>query len=297
MIGRNHLKNINMNATHYQSLRADLRYFISHRYFQRFIILLILFNAVTLGMETSQDLMQKHGALLHHIDMSVLTIFIIEIVIRVIAMGRSFFKDPWCLFDLFVVVIALIPHSGELAILRTLRILRVLRLISAVPSMRQVVVGLISSLSGIAAVSMILMIIYYVFAVIATRLFSDYSMELFGDLGSTMFTLFQIMTLEGWSDIARPIMQMHPYAWVFFVTYILISTFTMLNLFIGVMVNAMQHVSWNGGERRRSGFIGVDRAREVFANVSREANMELLAEIQKLKKEVADLQMTLNLRR
>jgi voltage-gated sodium channel len=278
-------------------LRAELRNFINHRYFQRFIILLIIFNAVTLGMETSQEIMATHGLLLHRIDMTVLAIFVAELIIRMIAMGRSFFKDPWCLFDFFVVAIALIPHSGELAILRTLRILRVLRLISVIPSMRQVVVGLISSLSGIAAVSMILMIVYYVFAVIATKLFSDYSYELFGTLGSTLFTLFQIMTLEGWSDIARPIMQMHPNAWIFFVTYILISTFTMLNLFIGVMVNAMQHVSWSGQERRKNGFIGVDRARELFKATTIEANAELKAEIGKLKQEIADLQMMIKMRR
>ncbi len=278
-------------------IRADLMKLINHRYFQRFIIGLILFNAVTLGMETSQSIMAKHGELLHRIDMTVLGIFIVELVIRMIAMGRSFFKDPWCMFDFFVVGIALIPHSGELSILRTLRILRVLRLISVIPSMRQVVIGLISSLSGIAAVSMILVIVYYVFAVIATKLFSDYSQELFGTLGKTLFTLFQIMTLEGWSDIARPIMQMHPHAWLFFVTYILISTFTMLNLFIGVMVNAMQHVSWSGQERRKNGFIGVDRARELFKETTIEANAELKAEITKLKQEIADLQMMMRMKR
>jgi voltage-gated sodium channel len=277
--------------------RSDLRQLISHRYFQRFIIALILFNAVTLGMETSPSLMEKHGLLLHHIDKSVLTLFILELVIRIIAMGRSFFKDPWSLFDLFVVGIALIPHSGELAILRTLRVLRVLRLISVVPSMRQVVTGLISSLGGIAAVSMILSIVYYIFAVIATKLFADYSQELFGTLGNSMFTLFQIMTLEGWADIARPIMQMHPYAWLFFVTYILISTFTMLNLFIGVMVNAMANSNWSGQERRSSGFIGIDRAKEVFAKVVTESNAPLLEEIHKLKNEIADLQMNIKLRR
>lgn len=280
-----------------KGIRADLRHLISHRWFQRFIIALILINAVTLGMETSPALMETHGDVLHHIDLSILTIFIIELIIRMIAMGRSFFRDPWSLFDSFVIAIALIPHGGELAILRTLRVLRVLRLISVVPSMRQVVTGLISSLGGIAAVSMILTIVYYIFAVIATKLFADYSFELFGTLGKSMFTLFQIMTLEGWSDIARPIMQMHPYAWMFFVTYILISTFTMLNLFIGVMVNAMQNsAAWTGKERRRSGFIGVDRAKEVFGAVALEANAELISEIHKLKKEVSDLQMTIRMR-
>lgn len=292
------MNSIASDSAQAKGFRADLKYLLGHVYFQRFIVFLILFNAVTLGMETSKEMMDKYGVILHHLDTSILTLFVIELLLRIIAMGRSFFKDSWCLFDLFVVGIALIPHSGELAVLRTLRILRVLRLISAVPSMRQVVSGLISSLSGIAAVSMILMIVYYVFAVIATKLFADYSYELFGTLGNTLFTLFQIMTLEGWSDIARPIMQLHPYAWIFFVIYILISTFTMLNLFIGVMVNAMQHVgSWSGNERRRSGFIGVDRAKEVFSMVSREANAPLLEEIQKLKNEIADLQMTINLRR
>ncbi|MDQ5946556.1 MAG: voltage-gated sodium channel, partial [Pseudomonadota bacterium] len=130
---------------------------------------------------------------------------------------------------------------GPLAVLRALRVLRVLRLITLVPSMKRVVSGLLSALPGLGSVAAIIGLIFYVAAVIATKLFAADFPEWFGSLGASAFTLFQVMTLESWAmGIVRPVMEVYPAAWIFFLVFILASTFTLLNLFIAVIVNAIQ---------------------------------------------------------
>ena len=208
---------------------------------QRSLITLILVNAVILGLETSSTVMASWGPWLIGADTAILAVFVVEIALRLMAHRLSFFRDPWSVFDFAVVAIALIPASGPLAVLRALRVLRVLRLITLVPSMKRVVGGLLSALPGLGSVTAIIGIIFYVAAVIATRLFGADFPQWFGTLGESVFTLFQIMTLEGWAmDIVRPVMQVFPLAWVFFLLFILASTFTLLNLFIAVIVNAIQ---------------------------------------------------------
>ncbi|MGA0025229.1 MAG: ion transporter, partial [Burkholderiales bacterium] len=208
---------------------------------QRLIIALILVNAAILGLETSPAVMADWGGLLMRLDQAILAVFVIELVIRILAHGWRFFRDPWSVFDFIVIVIALLPATGPFAVLRALRVLRVLRLLTMVPNMRRVVGGLLAAIPGLASVFGILSIIFYVASVIATKLFGAQFPQWFGTLGNSAYTLFQVMTLESWSmGIVRPIMEVYPYAWLFFVTYILISTFTMLNLFIAVVVNAMQ---------------------------------------------------------
>jgi voltage-gated sodium channel len=208
---------------------------------QNVIIGLILLNAVTLGLETSADIRAQFGAVLHFLDTLVLAVFVVEIITKLYAFGWRFFRNPWNVFDFVIVAIALIPASGPLAVLRVLRILRVLRLISMIPRLRMVVEALLMAIPGIASIAGLMLILYYVFAVMATGLFGADHAEWFGTIGRSMYTLFQIMTLESWSmGIARPVMVTHPYAWVFFVPFILIATFTMLNLFIAIIVNTMQ---------------------------------------------------------
>lgn len=221
-------------------MRAKIQIFVESPKFQNVIIGLILVNAVILGLETSNSLMSSIGIWLKILDNIILNIFIFEIVLRIMAYGWRFFTRPWSLFDLAIVMIALIPASGAFSALRALRVLRVLRLISVAPSMRKVVEGLLTAIPGIASVATIVLLIFYVFAVIGTHLYADTFPQWFGSLGATMFTLFQIMTLESWANgIVRNVMDVHPSAWAFFVTYILMTTFTMLNLFIAVIVNAM----------------------------------------------------------
>jgi voltage-gated sodium channel len=208
---------------------------------QNTLIALILINAVILGLETSPALMADWGSWLITIDRAILAVFVVEIALRLLVQRLGYFRDAWNVFDFVVVAIALIPASGPLAVLRALRVLRVLRLITLVPSMKRVVGGLLSALPGLGSVSAIIGIIFYVSAVIATKLFGAAFPEWFGTLGSSAFTLFQVMTLESWAmGIVRPVMEVFPLAWIFFLLFILSSTFTLLNLFIAVIVNAIQ---------------------------------------------------------
>lgn len=208
---------------------------------QHALIALILVNGLVLGLETFPALRSAWGAWLHAVDRAILAVFVLEIALRLVAHRASFFRDPWSVFDFVVVGVALLPASGPFAVLRALRVLRVMRLISLVPSMRRVAGGLLAAIPGLGAVIGIIVVILYVSAVVATKLFGERFPGWFGTLGESAYTLFQIMTLESWSmSVARPVMEVYPYAWVFFVSYILIATFTMLNLFIAVVVNAMQ---------------------------------------------------------
>ena len=227
-----------------QGIQQRIQTFIEHSRFNQFILALILLNAVLLGMETSANLMTKYGETLLLLDKVFLTIFVIEIVLRIFVYRLNFFKDPWSLFDFAVVAIALIPASGPLAVLRSLRVLRVLRVLSMVPSMRRVVSALLGSLPGLSSIALVLVLIYYVFAVMATKIFGAAFPEWFGSIGASFYTLFQVMTLESWSmGVARPVMEQFPHAWLFFVPFILVATFTMLNLFIAIIVNTMQTFS------------------------------------------------------
>jgi len=223
------------------NLREALRRFIENPHVNHAIILLILLNAVLLGLETSPSVMQAAGEQILMLDRLILTIFVLEIAIRLYVHRAAFWRDPWSLFDFAVVAIALIPASGPFAVLRALRVLRVLRLLTMVPSMRRVVGALLAAIPGLGSIAVVLIIIYYVFAVIATNLFAASHAEWFGSIGKSLYTLFQIMTLESWSmGIVRPVMEQYPHAWAFFIPFILIATFTMLNLFIAIIVNAMQ---------------------------------------------------------
>lgn len=221
--------------------REQLIRWVENPVLNRFIIALILINAVTLGLETSPTIMASHGELIQALDGMILSIFVLEISLRILAYGPRFFKDPWSVFDFSVVAIALLPATAQFSVLRALRVLRVLRLISMVPQMRRVVGALLASIPGLSSIILVMVLIFYVFAVIATNLFATQHPQWFGTIGQSMYTLFQIMTLESWSmGIVRPLMETHPYAWAFFIPFILIATFTMLNLFIAIIVNAMQ---------------------------------------------------------
>jgi voltage-gated sodium channel len=209
--------------------------------FQRLILILIVVNAIILGLETVPVVMSAIGPLLMMLDRTLLAIFVAELALKVIAYRRDFLRDPWNIFDLFVVGIALIPASGPLSVLRALRVLRVLRVISAIPSMRRVVAALLGAIPGIASILGLLSLVYYVFAVMAVKLFGAAFPEWFGSIPAAAYTLFQVMTLESWSmGIVRPVMEVHPQAWAFFLPFILVTTFSVLNLFIGIVVDAMQ---------------------------------------------------------
>ena len=208
---------------------------------QKIIIGLILLNAVTLGLETNSVLMKEYGQQISFLDNCILSIFVIEILIKLGYRKLSFFKDGWNIFDFIIIGIALAPATGSLSVLRTLRIFRAMRLLSVVPSMKKVTQALLSAIPGILSVGSIILLIFYVSAVLATNFFGDDFDTWFGNIGRSMFSLFQIMTLESWSmGIVRPVMELFPWAWTFFVPFILVTSFAVLNLFIGIIVDAMQ---------------------------------------------------------
>ena len=234
--------NSNMPST--TGFCSKIRRWIEQPRVQHAIIVLIVINGVILGLETDVLIMSQYGDILQGIDRIILAIFVVEIVLRIMIYGWHFFRDPWSLFDFLVISVALIPASGPFAVLRALRILRVLRILTIVPSMRRVVGALLASIPGLGSITFLLLLIYYVSAVIATNLFGTHFPQWFGTIGESVYTLFQIMTLESWSmGIVRPVMEVYPHAWIFFVLFILIATFTMLNLFIAIIVNAMETLS------------------------------------------------------
>ena len=219
--------------------------------FSRFITAVILLNAITLGMETSESIMAQVGSLVHLIDNLCLMIFILEIAAKLVVRRLRFFLNGWNVFDFLIVGIALVPGAQGFSVLRALRILRVLRVISVAPSLRRVVEGFITALPGMGSVFLLMAIIFYIGSVMATKLFGPSFPEWFGNLGLSAYSLFQIMTLESWSmGIVRPVMEVYPYAWVFFVPFIMVTTFAVVNLLVGLIVNSMQDAhSAEEGER------------------------------------------------
>jgi len=223
------------------SLRERAGAWIESSRVQYFIIALILINAAILGMETSPLIMERMGESLILADKLILAVFVFEIAVKLFAFGGGFFKRAWNNFDFIIVAIALVPASGPLAVLRALRILRVLRMISMVPRLRFVVEALLHAVPGIGSIAALMLIVFYIFAVMATTIFGTQFPEWFGTIGASMYTLFQVMTLESWSmGIVRPVMEVFPHAWLYFIPFILIATFTMLNLFIAIIVDTMQ---------------------------------------------------------
>ena len=209
--------------------------------FGRFITAVILVNAVTLGLETAPSIMARTGGIITFVDEACLMIFIVEILAKLFVRRHRFFLSGWNVFDFIIVGIALVPGAQGLSVLRALRILRVLRVISVAPRLRRVVEGFITALPGMGSVFLLMAIIFYIGSVIATKLFGHSFPEWFGTLGLSAYSLFQIMTLESWSmGIVRPVMEVYPYAWGFFVPFIMVTTFAVVNLLVGLIVNSMQ---------------------------------------------------------
>jgi voltage-gated sodium channel len=263
---------------------AKLRTIVEDPRTERVIMTLIIINAITLGLQTSKTVMANWAPVLELFDDIIVWVFVIEVSARIIVHRAAFFRDPWSVFDFIVVAISIIPAGQTFSVLRALRILRALRLISAVPSLKAVVAGLLAALPGMGSIVLLIMLLYYVFAVIAVKLYGPEFPELFGTLGKSFFTLFTVMTLEGWVDgVVKPIMEKFPRAWIFFITFIVVTTFMVLNLFIGVVVNAMQK------EHAKAEALELDHEREIV----HEEAQPILSEIRSLKADVAELRKAL----
>lgn len=259
-----------------------LRDFYENKKTEYVIAGLVILNAITLGLETSDGAMAVAGPLLMLADRVLLGVFTVELIGRMFAYRGAFFRDGWRIFDFVIVTIALLPSSGALSVLRALRILRILRLISLVPSLRRVVGAMITALPGMGSVMMLLGLVFYVASVIATKLYGDSFPQWFGSIGESAYSLFQIMTLESWSmGIVRPVMEEFPYAWMFFVVFILFSSFMVINLLIGIIVGAMQEEHEAALQEEEAGSDAAVRQRNDHKAV--------LAELKSVRTELAQL--------
>jgi voltage-gated sodium channel len=261
-----------------------LRNLIESKSFEAVLTGLIVVNAITLGLETSPAILANWGPWLHTIDRMLLGVFVIELLVKLVVYRLSFFKSGWNVFDFAIIAIALVPASGPLTVLRALRILRVLRLVTIIPSLKRVVGAMIASLPGMGSIILLLLLVFYVGGVMSTKLFQVTEPEAFGTLGRSLYTLFQLMTLDGWSgEIVKPVLKNHPYAMLFFLPFILFSAFVALNLFIGVIVGAMQSEAEEAAKA----------AATDLKQVTLDDDRALLAEIRGLRAEIQDMKQTL----
>ncbi len=253
---------------------------IEHKIFHDFIIFLILLNGITLGIETSDYIYNSYKLFFDIFNTFVILTFTVEILLRIYVYRLKFFKDAWSLFDLFIVVISLIPSSAGFGVLRTLRVLRLFRLFSLVPQMRKIITALLKVLPGIGSIAALMSIFFYICAIITTELYGDKFPEFFGTLGDSIFTLFQIMTLESWAmNIVRPIMEVYPYAWLFFIPFIFIATFIIINLIIAIVVDAINEIK-------------DEESKEITQNIEN-IDIDLKNEIYELRKELQEIKKLL----
>lgn len=268
------------------SYRIRVGQWVEGARFQNIITALIVINGITLGLETSEAVMKVAGTALLAFDAVVLAVFVFEIAAKLAFRGAGFFRNGWNIFDFCIVGIALLPASGPLAVLRALRILRILRLMSVVPALRRVVDALLHAVPGLLSVMAIILLFFYVGAVLATKLFGDAFEPWFGTIGLSMYSLFQIMTLESWSmGIVRPVMEIYPYAWVFFIPFIVITSFAVLNLFIGIIVDAMNVM--HADEKVVA--IAQMPEQNIVAQPNTSELTEILSEVRTLRVEVREL--------
>ncbi|MBO6520432.1 MAG: ion transporter [Rhodospirillales bacterium] len=264
-------------------MRDKLLLLVDGQPFNNVIIGIIVLNSLVIGLQTSETIVASFGPILDTLDTIFLTIFVVELVMRMFSYGTGFVKRPWSVFDFIVVGIALTPGAEAFSVVRALRILRALRLISQVPTMRVVVEALLRSLPGLGSTAILLLLIFYVGGVMTTVLFKASFPEFFGDLGASIYSLFQIMTLESWSmGIVRPVMEAHPYAWLFFVPFVIVTSILVLNLVVAIVVDSMQSAKEMMAEE--------GRAEREAAGEPAEATLESLQdELRALRSEVQAL--------
>lgn len=251
---------------------------------QSFITGLIFINAITLGLETSSSIRSSVGTYLQMFDNFVIMVFALEITLKLYSNGLRFFKNGWNIFDFTIVLISLIPATGSLSVLRALRVLRILRLLKMAPRLKFIVNSLFKSLPDLIWIFILILIFYYLYSVMGTKLFGESFPELFGTLTTSMFTLFQLMTLEDWvNGVAKPIMKVFPYAYIYFISFILITSVVVLNLIIAVIVSGLEAIQT---EDRKNLF---DELEKDFES----DKLEILTELRSLKNKLSDIENTI----
>lgn len=219
--------------------------------FGYFILGVIILNTLLLSLETIYTYSQNTLFIFSVLDRLCIACYAIEFGIKIYCEKKHYFQSGWNVFDFIILMIALLPFSHYVTVLRALRIIRAFRLVSMFPAIRRVVNALVISVPGLVSTALLLLLVFLVFGVMGVKLFGHDFSEWFGHLGRSMFSLFQIMTLESWSmGIVRPIMKVYPYAWLFFVPFILISAFILLNFLIGIVVDAIAHLKYQERDQK-----------------------------------------------
>jgi len=225
----------------FKELHETLIYLINNRYFELFMMGIIIFSAMLIGIETF-ELEPIYQDIIFSLDQLITIIFLIEILARISTYKKplDFFKDGWNVFDFVIVMASLIPINGNhSAVARLLRIFRILRIITIIPELKGIINSLFRSSASISYVFILMFIVFYIFAVVGTILFEATPSGLWNDLGTSLLTLFQVMTFEGWTDIMHESMKIHPWSWIFYILFIFLTTFTFLNMIIGIMLESL----------------------------------------------------------
>lgn len=238
--------------------------FVEGRLFQNFILIVIVLNAAIMGVQTASGLPDSFRQILSVVDAICLWIFVAELLLKLTAYRMRFFRDGWNLFDLLVVLLSLFSDLSFFSAFRVFRIFRVMRslkalkslrgfrLVSGLKELRMIVEAIGRSIPGIFWSGALLLLVYYIFSIMGTTLFGQQFPSWFGSIGKSLYTLFQVMTLESWSmGISRPVMEVFPWAWVYFVPFVLCTAFLIMNVVVGIVVNAISEVSEEQGRMEK----------------------------------------------
>ena len=273
-----------------------LRKIVDSSVFQGIILFIIVFNSVIMGIETIRNLSDSAVSTLATINMVCLIIFIVEIVVKLLAYGLDYFKDPWNWFDVIIVGVSMASGLAFMSAFRAMRVLRVLKslkalrgtkLIGHVRKLQIIIDAIVKSIPSIGWTGVLLLLIYYIFALIGVNLFGEAFPDWFGTIGKAMYTLFQVMTLESWSmGISRPVMAEFSYAWAYFVPFVLLSSFVVMNVVVGIVVNAISEVAAASAEEEKA------EQAEDKAEAS-PTNDELITEIRSLREHLDRLEKSL----
>ena len=216
----------------------------NNRLFELFVVCVIMFSALVIGAKT-YDIPPHFLEIVAWLDVGITLFFLIEIVVRFIGEPnkKSFFKNPWNVFDTLIVVVSLIPiQDSEMALIgRLIRIFRVLRMVSIVPELRLLLNSLIKALPQLGYVILLMFIIFYIYAAIGASFFYHINEDLWGDIAIAMLTLFRVMTFEDWTDVMYETMSVYSFSWLYYLTFIFLTTFAFLNMVIGIVVNVMEN--------------------------------------------------------
>lgn len=261
----------------FRTLRRERR--LNSRIINNFIRVVIIVNAISLGMETSQYFNAEYGTALRLIDNLALGIFTLEIGTKMLLMRSRFFRNAWNIFDFLIVGVSLLTFLPQLSVLRSLRILRIFLLISFMPRLRFIVQSLLLSLPGIFGISILLAVMFYVSGVIATQIFGADNPYTFGTLGRSLYSLFRITTLDGCWTIINKVLKNHQYAYFFFIPFILLSSYIILNIFIAIIVNSMREARLRNEEKARQEALDAEVKRSDEALDKMESLLKKLNEI------------------